>query len=108
MNNTKIYYAQLDVSKYFTVETITNLINRLSYLGKDVYYSNETRSIDIELQDGTWLFDESKIRNELKHWVNELPAEEESIKTICDNINYVFNITQIAIGNNVTVKVYLY
>lgn len=109
MNTTEIYTAQLNVSKFFTVETITNLINKLSYLGKEVYYNAESRTIDIELEDPkTILIHTDLIRKELKEWIMELPADEESIKIICNNINYIFNITQIAIEGVSTVKVHLY
>lgn len=105
MNNSKIYTAQLDVSKFFTVETVTNLIDRLSYLGKDVYYNNKTRSIDIEIEDGKEC-DDIAIREELKIWLHTLEANKESIEIICNNINLVFNITKL--GNINTIKVYLY
>ena len=106
MNTTKIYYAQLNVSKFYTVETITKLIDRLSYLGQDVYYNNETRSIDIE---GPYEKDnDDNIRNELKEWIKELPADKESINIICDNINFVFNITKIGTENNNIIKLYLF
>ena len=109
MNTTKIYSAQLNVSEFYTVETINNLINKLSYLGKDVYYNTETRSIDIELEDPkTAQVDTETVRKELKEWIKELPADKESIYIICDNINIVFNITNITVDNISIIKLYLY
>ena len=107
MNTTKIYSAQLNVSEFYTVETINNLINKLSYLGKDVYYNTETRSIDIELEDPKIVLVDT-VRKELKEWINELPADKESIDIICDNINIVFNITNITVDNISIIKLYLY
>ena len=102
----KIYYAQLNVSKFYTVEEITRLINRLGYLGQDIYYNNETRSIDIEEPIENINYD--MIREEVKQWIKELPADEESIKIICDNINLIFNITKIKLQNDTIIKLYLY
>ena len=106
MNTTKIYSAQLNVSKFYTVEEITRLINRLGYLGQDIYYNNETRSIDIEEPIENINYD--MIREEVKQWIKELPADEESIKIICDNINLIFNITKIKLQNDTIIKLYLY
>lgn len=108
MNTTKIYYAQLNVSNFFTVETITNLIEKISYIGKDAYYNTETKTIDIELDEENYLLAESKIRTELKNWIQGLDADKESINIICDNIDYIFNITQITIDNKIIAKLYLY
>ena len=63
MNTTKIYNAQLNVSKFYTVDSIKALIDRLSYIGEDVYYNSETRSIDIDIPDEKVTnFDDSVIR----------------------------------------------
>lgn len=106
MNTTKIYYAQLNVCSFFTIETISELIDRLKQFGQDVYYNNETRSIDIENpSEDTEL---GLIRDELKHWLVSLPANINDITTLCDNINFVFNITKIMIDNSTIIKVYLY
>ena len=105
MNTKKIYYAQLNVSEHYTIDTITNLINKLHNLGTDIYFNNETKSIDIENPEDHI---EDTIREELKQWLNELPADKESINTICDNINFVYNITRIGYDDNCTIKVYLY
>lgn len=105
MNTTKIYSAQLNVSEYYTIDTITDLINRLNNLGTDIYFNNETRSIDIENPKDNI---EYSIREELKQWLSELPADKESIITICNNINFVFNITKIGYEDNCIIKVYLY
>ena len=51
---------------------------------------------------------EYSIREELKQWLSELPADKESIITICNNINFVFNITKIGYEDNCIIKVYLY
>lgn len=106
MNTTKIYYAQLNVCKFFTVETITDLINRFKQFGQDIYYNNETRSIDIENPNGNATI--GLIREELKQWLITLPADVNDINIICDNINFVFNITNIQIENDSIIKVYLY
>ena len=109
MNTTKIYYAQLNVSKLFTVDSITKLIERLQCTGDEVCYNIETKSIDIEIPKGTASeFNDNIIRDELKEWVKELPAEQSDIDTICDNINFVFNITKIGAENSDIVKLYLY
>ena len=107
MNTTEIYYAQLSVSEHYTIDTITNLIDKLKHLGSEVYYDVGTRSINIE--NPTEEDIEDTIREELKQWINELPAEKNDIETLCDNIDFVFNITKIndsTIG--IIVKVYLY
>ena len=106
MNTTEIYYAQLNVSKYYTIDTISNLIDRLKHLGSEVYYDVGTKSINIENPKEDI---EDIIKEELKQWLNELPAEKDDIKTLCDNIDFVFNITKIndeSIG--IIVKLYLY
>lgn len=108
MNNEKIYYAQLNVSKFYTVETINDLIDRLSYLGKDVYYNCDTKSIDIEVMDGVWLCDNRQIKRQLCEWIEQFPADKESIEIIKNNIDYVFNITNIAIDGVMTIKVHLF
>lgn len=111
MNTTKIYFAQLNVSKFYTVDSIKKLIDRLSYIGEDVYYNNETRSIDIDIpSEDVSNFDDLMIRDELTVWLKELPAEQEDIDTMINNINYVFNITKIgSINNNKSVvKLYMY
>lgn len=109
MNTTKIYNAQLNVSEYYTIDAVKELINKLSYIGDDVYYNNATRSIDIDIPKGTISeFDDTLVRDELKIWLRELPANEEDIETVIENINCVFNITKIGSEKNDVVKLYLY
>lgn len=106
MNAERIYYAQLNVSKCYTVDTINNLISKLSYLGEDVYYNNETRSIDIDNPSDPNV--KLHIINKLQEWVKDLPTDKDTIETICCNIDFIFNITTINIDNNTIIKVYLY
>lgn len=106
MNTTEIYYAQLNVSEHYTVNSISELIDKLKHLGSEVYYDVSTKSINIENPKEDI---EDIIKEELKQWLNDLPAEKDDIKTLCDNIDFVFNITKIndnSIG--IIVKLYLY
>lgn len=109
MNTNQIQSALLNVSNYYTVDTINNLIHRLSNLGKDVYYNAKSKSIDIEVIEPTnILYTHNDIRAILKQWIIDLPIENWVRITICDNINYVFNITTIAVDGNTIIKLYLY
>lgn len=103
MNMTKISNAQLNVSNFYTVENVTNLINRLSSEDYSAYFNLETRSIDIEAENDS--ISDFVIKHELEQWLRELPADNESIDIICENIDVVFNITKLS--NNLT-KLYLY
>ena len=107
METTEIYTAQLNVSNYFTVETVNNLIDILKPLGRDAYYNHETRSVDLLLEHGEFIAD-FKIRECLKTWVKTLPADLKDINTYCNNIEFIFNITKIMIDNEAIIKIYLY
>lgn len=103
MNTLKIYNAQLNVSRCYTIETITNLIDEF----ENAYYNNETRSIDIEVNEGCNISNDD-IKYTIKSWLYTLPADRSSIDIIAENINIVFNITRINNENNEIIKVYLY
>lgn len=107
MNTLKIYNAQLNVSRCYTVETITNLIDELSIYTENAYYNNETRSIDIEVDEGNNISNDD-IKYTIKSWLYTLPTDRGSIDIIAENINIVFNITRINNENNEIIKVYLY
>lgn len=106
MNTVKISNAQLNVSKYYTADTINSLINRISQNGLIAYYNTETKSIDVESENNKLDINLIKIR--IKEWLNELSADKEHIKIMCDNLEFIFNITQINSTNGLIVKVYLY
>lgn len=105
MNTTEIYYAQLNVSEYYTIDTITKLIDRLSNLGSDVYYDNSTKSINIENPNENI---DGIIRKELKQWINELSIDKNNMEVLCNNIDFIFNITKINDNSGTIIKVYLY
>ena len=106
MDTVKISNAQLNVSKEYTVGTIDKLIGKFAHHGLISYYNIETKSIDIETGDN--IIEHDTIKTELKEWLNELPADKEDIKIMCDNIDFIFNITQINTDNGKIIKVYLY
>lgn len=110
MNTEKICDAQLNVSKYYTTDTIEDLIYKLSQYELEAYYNTDTKSIDIEIIDEN-IFDEVDIRGCLDQWLKELVLEganKDSIDIIRNNIDFVFNHTKIPNGKDSTVKLYLY
>lgn len=108
MNTTLISNAQLNVSKHYTVETIDKLLCRLN-TNLTAYYNTETKSIDIEIENEDYkTFDITIIKTELKEWLKELPTYSEYINIICDNIDFVFNITILRSDNKFIIKLYLY
>lgn len=106
MDTIKISNAQLNVSKHYTVGTIDKLIGRFGKHNYIAYYNIETKSIDIEVGDNN--INIGLIKTEIKEWLNELPADQESIDIMCDNIDFIFNITQINPEDGIIIKVYLY
>lgn len=107
MNTIKISNAQLNVSNYYTAETINKLINLIEQNGLIAYYNTETKSIDVESDDINKL-NVDLIKLKLKEWLNNLSADDESIRIMCNNIDFIFNITQINSSNGPILKVYLY
>lgn len=112
MNTTKLYDAQLNVSNQYNLETINNLITNLSEIFDDVYYNYETKSIDIEVEKTINRGNEIDIiKGELREWINSLDTNEESKKIVSENINFVYNITELSyneLENKCIIKLYLY
>lgn len=111
MNTNEISYAQLNVSKHYTVESINKLINRLAANCLTSYYNTETKSIDIEVGNNgniSRLVKIEVIKAEIIQWIYQLPADNESKKIVGDNIDFIFNITQINTENGIIIKLYLY
>lgn len=107
MDTKKILNAQLNVSKYYTIETIDNLINILKQNEFIAYYNTETKSIDIETESKD--VNMNLIKSIVKEWLNTIEAEEKYIKIMCDNLDFIFNFIQIySYDNKTIVKVYLY
>lgn len=99
MNTKRIYDAQLNVSKFYDDNTINDLISKLSFIGDETYYNEKTKTIDIKVNRLASVEDDSTIRTIIKEWVELLPADEEDIKIITDNINYIFNIVKLGYPN---------
>lgn len=111
MNTEKIYTAQLNVSKYYTEETINDLVSKLSFTGiGNTYYNEENKSIDIKCNRQSSIEDDIIIKNNIKEWLNTLPVNQDDISIIKDNIDIIFNITKIGIPNveKHIINVYLY
>lgn len=114
MNTQKIYNAQLNVSKCYTTETIEKLINNLSnYSKQNVYYNAETKSIDMEFEGFNYFHHIDNIKNVISQWVSELPCDKNSIDIICNNIDFIYNITVLhsellPFSDNDIIKIYLY
>ena len=106
MNTSEISNAQLNVSKHYTVDSINNLINRLTESGYVSYYNTETKSIDIEINNNEISFNDIKMN--VTQWVYQLPVDNESKKIVGNNIDFIFNITQINTDEGIIVKLYLY
>lgn len=93
-----LYTAQLIVSKCYTDETISNLVERVSNIG-DAYYNNLTKTIDIKVNTLATIDDDNNIRNILREWVQSLDAKKEYIELISKNVPYIFNIYKIGFPN---------
>ena len=108
MNTKEISSAQLSVSKHFTVESINDLIDRFSIDGFNSYYNTETKSIDVETDAKDFISNITIIKQELKNWIDELPVDFDTAKIVRDNLEFIFNITQLPIETGNVIKVYLY
>lgn len=111
MNTKEIYTAQLNVSNFYNDETVNDLISRLnSYNIGNTYYNEKTNTIDIKCDRQSSINDDIIIRNTIKEWVKSLPANEEDINIIINNIEVVFNITKLGYPNleKHIINIYLY
>lgn len=109
MDTKAISNAQLNVSKHYTVESINKLISRFNQCGFTSYYNTETKSIDVEPYDTNIDCHIITIKEELKDWVNDyLPVDSNTITIVRNNIDFIYNITQINTDNGIIIKVYLY
>ena len=105
----KLYTALLNVSKYYNDQTISNLVSKVSFIGKSEY-SNNDKTIHIHVNRTASMEDDDTIRQVLKEWLNTLPADKEDIRYICDNVQYIFNITKMTYANipEHTICIWLY
>lgn len=108
MNTEKISYAQLNVSKHYTVQSITDLINGFSALGFNSYYNSDTKSIDVESNENEYGSHIIIIKQGLKNWIDSLSVDPETSNVLHDYIDLIFNITTIHTDDGIIIKVYLY
>lgn len=105
----KLYTAQLNVSKYYNDETINDLVSKVSFIGESKYNKND-KTIHIQVNRTASMEDDDIIRQVLKEWLNTLPADNEDINYISDNVQYIFNITKMGYANipGHTICIWLY
>lgn len=112
MNTEKLYTAQLNVSKFFNNETINDLILRLKALFAEdnIIYNEKTNTIDIARNRISNIEDDINIRMILKEWIKTLPADQNDIDIITNNIEFIFNITKLGYPNidKHIINIYLY
>lgn len=110
MDNKRIYTAQLNVSKFYTTNTINDLVSKLSFIGDETYYNEKTKTIDIKCNRLATVEDDCAIRETIREWVKTLPADKEDINTIVENIEFVFNIAKLGYPNleKHIINIYLY
>lgn len=109
MTKKDLYTAQLNVSKYYNNETINNLVSKVSFIGNS-FYNETTKTIDIKVDRLASIEDDEVIRQILKEWVKTLPADKEDIELICENVQYIFNISKLGYPNipEHTINIWLY
>lgn len=112
MNTEKIYTAQLNVSKFYTDETINDLVSRISSanIGDETYYNDKTKTIDIKCNRMAMVEDDFTIREIIKEWIQSLPINKEDIDIIINNMEFIFNITKLGYPNieKHIINIYLY
>lgn len=110
MDTKQIYIAQLNVSKYYTQNTINDLVSKLSFIGEETYYNEKNKTIDINCNRVASIEDDCAIRQTIKEWIKTLPIENKDIDVMIENIDFIFNITKLTYPNldKHIINVYLY
>lgn len=110
MDTKRIYDAQLNVSKFYTDETINDLVSRVSFIGERSYYNTKTNTIDINVNRIAMVEDDYTIRNIIIDWLNTLPADKKDIEVMIANNEYIFNIAKLGYPgvDKHIINIYLY
>ena len=104
MNTKEIYTAQLNVSKQFTDSSIGELCDIIFHCNtiseiRNVSYNAYLKSIEIVIDRRSEVEDDEKLRILLQNWLKTLPVSRNDIDILCNNIEFIFNISKVGVAD---------
>lgn len=107
--NSKIYDAQLSVSKIINDDLVNDLVSRLSIIGPSSY-NIETKCVDIDMKTMALVEHDDTIRTILREWLFDMDLDKEIYNILSNNVEILYNITKTGYPNiqEHIIHVYLY